>query len=259
MMRIRKQLEYVEKYFREFINHRRRGESIYAVERLAQLVAQSLLDLGALIAISTDSEKPETYRGIAEYLSRTLGLTDDLKSFLEGLAGFRNILVHGYAEINRKLEEEAFDDIEKHLPTILNKLSEYISSLKVDPHTNAVAELRKLEQVFKEHGVKLAFLFGSRARRGRGRDYDIAVVVNLRNALELGRLVVDIARALNIREDQVDLVHLDTASAHVVYTIILEGKQIYGDEEEALDYLYKKYLEILDAWSTIRTSRLPPP
>gem|GEM_PF-6719931 len=45
---------------------------------------------------------------------------------------------------------------------------------------------------------------------------------------------------------KIDLVHLNTAPLNIVYTILLEGKLIHGNREEALNYLYRKYLEILD-------------
>ncbi|WP_243665818.1 DUF86 domain-containing protein [Vulcanisaeta sp. JCM 16159] len=78
---------------------------VYAIERLAQLTIQALLDLGAMPAIELRGKRPETYGGIADYLSNKLDLGEDLRRFLRGLAGFRNVLGHGYAENNRGLEE----------------------------------------------------------------------------------------------------------------------------------------------------------
>jgi hypothetical protein len=54
-----------------------------------------------------------------------------------------------------------------------------------DPTPNL--SINALRDVFMKHGVKYAFLFGSRARVGTGRDYDIAVVFERRldNAIEL--------------------------------------------------------------------------
>ncbi|WP_243678376.1 DUF86 domain-containing protein [Vulcanisaeta distributa] len=52
-------------------------------------------------------KKPETYGdGVADYLSNKPGLGEDLRRFLRGLAGFRNALIHGYAEIDRGGLEE---------------------------------------------------------------------------------------------------------------------------------------------------------
>ncbi len=181
-MRLRRILDLLSKYFSEFRDMRRSGGSIYAIERLAQLTIQALLDLGAMLAIELRDKKPETYGGVAEYLSNKLGLGEDLRRFLRGLAGFRNVLVHGYAEIDRGLEEEAFREMEEKLPLILEKLSNFISSVG-DPGQLSIEELRvRLRPVFERYGVRFAFLFGSRARAGVGRDYDIAVSASLRSA-----------------------------------------------------------------------------
>ena len=75
-----------------------------------------------------------------------------------------------------------------------------------------------LRDVFMKHGVK----FGSRARVGTGRDYDIAVVFErkLDNAIELGLLIVDLAEVLGVHEDLIDLVDLESAPLGLVKTVI---------------------------------------
>lgn len=245
-MRLKGILELLTKYFGEFQAIRRSGGSIYAIERLAQLTIQALLDMGAMLAVELRDEKPETYRGIADYLSNKLGLSEDLRRFLRSLAGFRNVLVHGYAEIDRGLEEEAFREMEERLPTILEKISNLIMSIG-DPGQIGIEELRvRLRPVFERHGVKFAFLFGSRARKGVGKDYDIAISANLRSALEIGGLIVDIAEALGVSEDLVDVVHIESADASILYSVISDGVVIYGNEDEAVNYLWRRYLELLD-------------
>ena len=244
-MRLRRQLERVEEYAREFAEYRRRGENLYAVERLAQLLVQSLLDLGAMIAVYTGGRKPETYRGIARYLAEVLG---GFREFLEGLAGFRNILVHGYASIDRELEEEGFREIEENIFDLVERLKEYLGRVKADPP----GEYTGLKKVFEKYQVKFAVLFGSRARGKRGGDYDIAVSGKFKSALELGRLLVDLADALGVHENMVDLVHFDTAPPSLIMTIVKEGVVIYGDIEETLWELSKRYLEFLDINETFR-------
>ncbi len=88
-MRLRRILDLVSRYFDEFKAARRGGgRSIYAIERLAQLTIQALLDLGAMLAVELKDEKPETYRGIADYISNKLGLGEDLRRFLRGARRF---------------------------------------------------------------------------------------------------------------------------------------------------------------------------
>ncbi|BDR92096.1 type VII toxin-antitoxin system HepT family RNase toxin [Vulcanisaeta souniana] len=246
VMRLRRILDSLSRYFDEFRAMRRGGGSIYAVERLTQLTIQALLDLGAMLAVELRDRKPETYRDIADYLSNKLGLDEDLRKFLRGLAGFRNVLVHGYAEINRELEEEAFRDMEERLPLIIERLRNFISGTG-DSGQMDIEELRaRLKPVFERHGVRFALLFGSRARAGVGRDYDIAISADLRSAIELGELIVDIAETLGVNEDLIDVVHLESAGAGILYSVINDGVVIHGDEEEAMNYLWRRYLELLN-------------
>jgi len=243
IVRLRRQYELVEHYFREFQNRVLSGGDRFSLERLGQLVIQSLLDLAAMLAVSEAGRKPETYRELALWLSRKLNLSEELSRFLMGLAGFRNILVHGYAEIDVSMEMETFREIVNKLPAVLNRLRDVVDN---DPGPGLVTDA--LGRVFVKHGVKYAFLFGSRARAGAGRDYDIAVVFERRpsNALELGLLIVDLAEALGVHEDLIDLVDLDAAPLNIVKTVINEGRVLLGSDE-ALDYLWRKYLAYLDA------------
>ena len=107
-------LDRIEHYysdFREALRDYRSGkERVYALERLAQLIAQSILDLAAVMASRERGVKPETYRALAHWLSLKARLPRELAEFLEGLAGFRSILVHMYMELDRGLEERAFEE-----------------------------------------------------------------------------------------------------------------------------------------------------
>jgi len=243
-LRVRRQLELFEGYLRDFQEFRGRGESLYALERIAQLLIQSLLDLGAMLAVYLGRGKPETYRGIAEFISSLIG--EEHKTFLVELAGFRNLLVHGYARMDRRLEEEAFREMEERLPIVLDKLRGYIDADEIDPR-----ELRGVEEVFRRYGVRYALLFGSRARGEPGRDYDIAVSAEFKSALEMGGLLMDLAEALGCPETSIDLIHIDSAPMGVLYTLLNEGVIIYGDREEALADLSRRYIELLDLRSTL--------
>jgi len=169
-----------------------------------------------------------------------LGLAEE-RGFLEGLAGFRSVLVHGYVSIDEELEEEAFKEMERRLPKVIEAAKKHLERAGIDLNVG-----ERLRKAFEHHKVKFAFLFGSRARRGEGRDYDIAVSVEVKSALDLGRLLVDVAEALGVHEDLVDLVHFDTAPLSVILTILEEGELLYGDPDEAYHALFKRYVEFLD-------------
>jgi hypothetical protein len=68
----------------------------------------------------------------------------------------------------------------------------------------------------------------------------------------LGRLLVEVAEALNVHEDMVDLVLIEHAPKHLIHTIISEGKVIYGKLQEAYLDLTKHYIEYLDINETLK-------
>lgn len=75
-------------------------------------------------------------------------------------------------------------------------------------------------------------MFGSRATGYLMKgDYDIAVCFGrLHDLYELGELVVDIADALEVDEEQLHVISLDSATPEMVLKA-LEGKPIYVEDE----------------------------
>ncbi len=249
-MRIIRQLEIVKHYMNEFTLYMKRKEDIYSLERLVELLTQSLLDLGAMYLVAVGEAKPDTYRGVIRSFAERVGLDSRQRTFLEELAGFRNILVHRYAEIDREVELVAFKEILDKIPEIVKAIGDFLEKAEVGP---TISDLEvKLSKVFKRHGVRYAVVFGSIARQGHGRDIDIAVSWNIDSMLKLGRLLVDIADALNVHEDTIDLVHIESAPLSLIKSIIEDGKIIYGDRDIVLKELTKYYLEYLDVNETYR-------
>ena len=252
MAKLREIVRMLQGYYEEFVDalrdYERGEERIYAVERLAQLIAQSILDFAAVLASRERGVKPSTYRELARWLSRRLRLEGDLAEFLEGLAGFRNILVHMYAEINRELEMEAFREIAERTPTLIRKLEELAEN---DPCIEEVKP--KIQQLAQRLGLRYVLVFGSLARQGCGRDIDLAVKIGRppRSMLEIGRLQLLFADELGAH---VDLVVLDTdISPALAKTLVDEAVLVYGDREEAendLLRLYKLYLDHTEALKT---------
>jgi hypothetical protein len=81
-------------------------------------------------------------------------------------------------------------------------------------------------------------------------DYDIAVYFGRKYDLyELGELAVEIAKVLNVREDQVDILSLDSATPDIVLEA-LDGKSIYVDDDYTLFELkIRALMELLDLQS----------
>lgn len=260
MTRLQRILGHAKDYYAEFLealrDYEEGTERIYAVERLAQLIAQSVLDFAAMLASRERGVKPETYRGLARWLAEKADLEDDLAGFLEGLAGFRNILVHMYAEIDRGLELEAFREIAEKTPRLLTALEELAQG---DPCLEEVKPV--IRRLAEETGLRYVLVFGSLARRGCGRDVDLAVKLGRRprSMLEVGRLQVLFEDELGAR---VDLVVLDIDVPPVLAkTLVDEAVLVYGDREEAardLLRLYKQYLDSIEAAKAAPGARREP-
>ena len=243
-MRLRNQLALVKRYFDEFCAKLDGDADSYALERLSQLVSQVLFDLSAMMAAQSTGRKPENYKKLASWLAGEAGLTEKEEEFLVGLAGFRNLLVHGYAQIEPERESSAFLEIRQKIPSILDKLSVHITG---DP---SLSDVKRVRKVLKRFGVRYAYVFGSVARRGSGRDLDLAVVFEQgADVLKLGRLLEEVADTLGLTDDLVDLVDLDSADQGILKTIIDEGVVVYGGKEAEV-YLEKKYIELLDVIPT---------
>jgi len=122
----------------------------------------------------------------------------------------------------------------------------------IDPPSVAADLAKSLSRVFKGR-VKAALLFGGRAKGYLMKgDYDIAVYFGKPHDLyDLGGLAVDIARALKVREDELDVLSLDSAAPDMVLEA-LEGNPIYVEDAYILFELkLKALMESLDLRSGI--------
>ena len=63
---------------------------------------QVAIDTLNLLIIEKDLAKPESGQEIASFLFKKSIISQDIFSRLEGVVGFRNILVHEYGRINHK-------------------------------------------------------------------------------------------------------------------------------------------------------------
>jgi uncharacterized protein YutE (UPF0331/DUF86 family) len=79
-----------------------------AIERNFQLTLESVLDIGEIIISMKDLEKPEDYKEIIEILGKHSVLPKDFADRFAPAAGFRNILVHKYTDVET-------DELYEHL------------------------------------------------------------------------------------------------------------------------------------------------
>lgn len=74
----------------------------WAVERGLQLCAQNVLDIAAHVAAASGRDAPDYRTGIERL--RELGIVPaGLAERLKPLAGLRNVLVHGYLEVDLRI------------------------------------------------------------------------------------------------------------------------------------------------------------
>ena len=82
-----------------------------AANHAIQLAVQVCIDVGAHLIAELGLEAPSDYRGIFESL-RSAGLEPQLAERLGEAAGMRNILVHGYLEVDDDAVWSALDRLD---------------------------------------------------------------------------------------------------------------------------------------------------
>lgn len=111
-----------------------------------------------------------------------------------------------------------------------------------------------LEPLFREAGVVVAYLFGSRAK-GTARsasDIDIAVLMDGGlSLLERSRLAGRLADALEVTD--VDILLLDEASLELRGRVVQEGRPIFSDDEpRRVGFEVRTRSEYLDFLPTLK-------
>jgi uncharacterized protein YutE (UPF0331/DUF86 family)/predicted nucleotidyltransferase len=252
-LRIRERISQQAKQISELAKELKGERSYRGIERLVQLILQALLDLGIMVIAALGGRTPRGYSEVGELLA-DLNLLDgrDAK-ILKSMAGMRDILVHAYAEVDRSIVTSAAERIVEDAPRIAEAIEVRLKDKDVDPPSfNALHE--KLYDVFKGK-VKAALLFGGRAKGYTLKgDYDIAVYFGKTHDLyDLGELAAEIVKALNIDEDNLNLVDLDSAAPEIKLEA-LQGRPIFVEDDNTLFELkFKAILEFLDTQSLNKT------
>lgn len=82
-----------------------------AAEHALQLAIQTCIDVGAHLISELGLPAPDDYRGVFESLAPA-GLDADLGQRLGAAAGMRNILVHGYLDVDDEVIWQALGDLD---------------------------------------------------------------------------------------------------------------------------------------------------
>lgn len=93
------------------------------VTKTLQLAIQAALDVASHIVSDERLGEPETNRQLFTLLSRSGWLAADLTERLRDMAGFRNVLVHGYVALD-------LDIVEEVLTSRLDDLADFVAEIR---------------------------------------------------------------------------------------------------------------------------------
>ncbi|MBU1166925.1 DUF86 domain-containing protein [Patescibacteria group bacterium] len=94
-----------------------------ALLKSLERVLESVITISNMIIAEEDFKKPETKQNAFEILASEKVITKILSKKLEGVAGFRNILIHDYIDLNLKL---AYRNAVKSMP-VFDEFSKQIA------------------------------------------------------------------------------------------------------------------------------------
>ena len=209
---------------------------------------QDILDAMAMIVADMGLRKPSTYAGLAENLFEGKVIDASEAEIAKKVVAARNTLAHAYRKLSKRDLESIVRDILPGAKILVETLLKYVESNRLDP---SPSNTNFTSATFKEHKVKLAYLFGSRARGifRLNSDYDYAVLFG-RDAsiLDEIELTISLAKRLKVPIDLVDVVALDSADLSLLYRVLKEGKLVYCEDESfKRSWERKALLMILDS------------
>lgn len=127
IMELKKYVDFLKKY-RSITKKKLEEDYILksAIERNFHLALECIFDIGELIISMEGFRKPESYREIIEILGKENVIPQEFAEKLAPAAGFRNILVHRYSEVDLDLIcrylREKLTDLEKFIQLIVKYL-----------------------------------------------------------------------------------------------------------------------------------------
>lgn len=122
---IRKRLTILDKNFKNLSEDELIGDEVLnaAAERSLQIAIQACIDIANHIVASLGLERPakETAEAFFSLADEDI-IPKNFVNTLVKITGYRNILVHGYLDVDR---HQTYINIQKHLPDI-SKFAKYI-------------------------------------------------------------------------------------------------------------------------------------
>jgi len=98
-------------------------------ERYLQLAIECVLDIGNHLISRLEFKKPETYQDIFIILGKNSIIPEEFSEKIAKMAGFRNILVHGYLDLDESIVynhlKEDLKDFEDYIKYIIQYLKSH--------------------------------------------------------------------------------------------------------------------------------------
>ncbi len=92
------------------------------VEHTMQLAIQAALDVASHIVSERRLGEPETHQQLFVLLARGGWIGDDLVAPLRAMAGLRNVLVHGYTDVDYAIVKDVFHHHLDDLKTFVDRV-----------------------------------------------------------------------------------------------------------------------------------------
>jgi uncharacterized protein YutE (UPF0331/DUF86 family) len=129
---VAKKLAFIETYLRQLRTDAKPElvtqeiRELRFVEHTLQIAIQAALDVASHIVSDDRLGEPSTYRELFDLIAARGFIAKDLAERLRRMAGFRNILVHGYAEVDPLVVK---DVLENHL----GDLDDFVAAIRALP------------------------------------------------------------------------------------------------------------------------------
>lgn len=124
-------IKYLEKIAKETKNNKSDFLNDFhffgSAERYLQLSIQVIIDLVQMIIIEEGFERPEENQEAISLLYNKKIISENIASRLDGIVGFRNILVHEYGKIDK---EKVYDCLQEKITDIKDFKREILKYLK---------------------------------------------------------------------------------------------------------------------------------
>lgn len=99
-----------------------------AMERFFQMAIESVIDICSMIISHEDLQKPEEYRGMILTLGNAGILEKEFAETFSQVAGFRNILVHQYAEVDMETMYQLLQGRLSDFDTFARQIASYLDT-----------------------------------------------------------------------------------------------------------------------------------